>query len=360
MVYKTKFQADLRKLTKQRGGALNAHAHLDRAETLDEIYLADKGLDPMKASTYPLGMKQSLTGDLHTGPAYRTDDLRKRMSRLLGSMYRDFDVREVWSAIDTTADIGRRAFDVALQLRDELKDSIAFRVGAYPIFGFKDDEPDRWKVFEDAARDADFLTGLPERDEKEGHVGYKEHMRRILYLAAELDRPVHMHVDQANDPDESGTEELVHATDYCIPPGMRRMKDGSPRVWAVHAISPSCYDEERFNDLLDGLYGTGVGVICCPTAAISMKQKRDIMTPTHNSVARVLEMMNHRVPVRLGSDNIADVFVPAGSPDMYEEVKELTNYVRFYVPEIWSKVLAGEELNEADRYSIETALNGRK
>ncbi len=360
MVYKTKFQRDLRKLTKERGGAINFHAHLDRAETLDDIYLSHVGLHPMKASAYPLRMKQNLTGDLHLGPAYRADDLRRRMSRLLNAMYRDFGVRQVWSLIDTTADIDMRAFDVALVLRDEMKDKIELRVGSYPIFGFKDDEPERWKTFERASGDADFLAGLPERDEKEGHVGYKEHLRRILYLATELDKPVQVHVDQANEPSEHGTEELIHATDYCIPPDMRYMKDGSPRVWAVHAISPSCYDDSRFGDLLDGLCDTGVGVICCPSAAISMKQKREITTPTHNSVARVLEMMAHEIPIRLGSDNISDVFVPSGTPDMYREAEELSNYSRFYDPDIWSKVLAGKELNEADRYSIETALNGRK
>jgi cytosine/creatinine deaminase len=356
MGHKTIYERDLIRFVKQKGGAINAHAHLDRADTLDEGYLSHIGLDPMEASSYPLRVKQNLVGDLHRGPAYTEEDLRRRMSKNLDVMARYFNVREVWSLVDTSADIGRVAFDVAIQLKEEMQGKIDFRVGSYPIFGFEDGEPQRWRIFEETSREADFLGAIPERDERKGHVGYKEHLRRILYLAAELEKPVHMHVDQANDPEEKGTEELIHAADYCIPPSLR---EGEPLVWAVHAISPSAYDDKRFGDLLDGLKDCNIGVICCPRAGISMKQDRSISAPSHNSIARILEMMVARIPVRLGSDNISDVFVPTGSPDMYQEAIIASDVLRFYNPEIWAKVLAGEELNEMDRYKIENSLRGR-
>lgn len=356
MVYRTKFETELRDLVKKKGGIINAHVHLDRAETLDQSYLAHIGMDPMEASALPLYVKQNLTGDLHRGPAYKPADLDRRMTQLLNAMANEFDTKRVDSLIDTTADnVGRTAFDVALKLKENMKGRIDFHVGSYPIFGIKDSEPERWRVFEDASKDADFLGGLPERDARPRHIGYKEHMRRLLYLAVELGKPVHMHVDQANDPDEHGTEELVHAVDYCVPPDKRRIKD-EPAVWAVHAISPSSYDEQRFNNLLDGLCECGIGVICCPGAAISMKQNRHVNTPTHNSIARIGEMLVRKIPVRLGTDNIADVFVPSGTPDMYAEAMAASNILRLYTPEVWAKVLAGEELNDMDRLAIERSI----
>lgn len=254
--------------------------------------------------------------------------------------------------IDTTTDIGRVAFDTAMQLREEYE-GVDLKVGSYPLFGFKDSEPERWKLFEETSRESDFLGGLPERDEEPGHVGYKEHLRRILHLAAELGKPVQIHVDQANDPRESGTEELIHAVDYCLPPVL---KEGDPMVWAVHAISPSAYGEERFRDVLDGLKACNIGVISCPRAAITMKHDRRLRVPSHNSIARLCEMMAEGVPVRLGSDNIEDVFVPTGSPDMQEEAVIASDSLRFHNPEIWAKVLAGEGLNEMDKYNIREIL----
>ena len=38
-------------------------------------------------------------------------------------------------------------------------------------------------------------------------------------------------------------------------------------------------------------YRSSNGVICCPGAAISMRQYRPLMSPTFNSIARVLELL---------------------------------------------------------------------
>ena len=45
------------------GGWVNAHTHLDRADTTSEKYLHHVSMDPVEASSYPLSVKQDLTGD---------------------------------------------------------------------------------------------------------------------------------------------------------------------------------------------------------------------------------------------------------------------------------------------------------
>ena len=133
-------------------------------------------------------------------------------------------------------------------------------------------------------------------------------------------------------------------------------QEEEPFVWAVHAISPSSYEEERFQKLLEGLVKYNIGVICCPSAAISMRQLRPIKTPTHNSLARVLEMIEAGVNIRIGTDNIADVFVPSGSPDIYNEIWLLSNACRFYNPDILAKLATGTKLTEMDREIVHSSL----
>ena len=54
------------------------------------------------------------------------------------------------------------AYDRSLrELAGIKKDKIDFRVGTYPIFGFKDSEPQRWELFVEAAKMADFIGCLP-------------------------------------------------------------------------------------------------------------------------------------------------------------------------------------------------------
>ncbi len=334
------------------GGLFNAHLHLDRSSTLAQKYLAHVGMNPLEASGYPLRVKQNLTGDLHRGVAYENDDLRRRMKDNLDLMISCGTIRAD-SFIDVSSDnVGMRAIDCALALKDELKEKIDFRVGAYPIFGFKDSEPQRWELFVEAARKADFMGLLPERDDKQyhpNHIGFDEHFRRTLALAHELKKPVHYHVDQANDPREQGTETLIDAVRWL---GSPKINEDGPAVWAVHSISPSGYGEDKFARMVDGLVKYNIGIICCPTAAISMRQLRPITTPTHNSVARVLDFLAREVPVRLGSDNVADVFLPSTTVDLTDEVHCLSNAIRFYNVDILAKLSTGKMLTDMDRELI--------
>jgi hypothetical protein len=127
-------------------------------------------------------------------------------------------------------------------------------------------------------------------------------------------------------------------------------------VWAVHAISPSCYPEDRFQRLVESMRAHNVGIICCPTAALSMFQQRPMLAPIHNSIARLLEMMAAGVPVRVGTDNICDIFIPNGDGSVRSEVWVAATALRFYHTMIWAKVGAGLPLNEGDKEWIRQAL----
>jgi len=355
MILKTEFYERLEEAVKrQPQGIINAHLHLDRSSTLDSRYLAHVGMDPLQASAYPLWVKQDLTGDLHRGPAYERDDLKRRIGMQLDNLIAA-GTKQAYSFIDVTADnVGTTAFGVALELKQEKKSPLDFQVGAYPIFGFKDEEPERWNLFEQAASSADFLGTLPERDARAGHIGYDEHIRRTLALAHKVKKPIHYHLDQANDPKENGTETVIEAVRWLGSPKVNG--ETKPTVWAVHVISSSAYEEDQFEKILEGLQEYNIGVICCPSAAISMRQLRPITTPTHNSIARILEMAERKIPVLLGSDNIADVFLPSTTASLYDEVLVLSNALRFYNVEVLAKLMCGTPLNNMDRKAIRDSL----
>ena len=350
----TEFYTRLEDAVRRHKGLVNAHLHLDRASTLDSKYLAHVGMDPIQASAYPLAVKQDLTGDLHRGPAYEREDLQRRIAQQLDEMIA-VGTRKAYSFIDVSADrVGVTAFEVAQELKRAKQGQIDFQVGAYPVFGFKADEIRRWELFEQAARSADFLGTLPERDARLGHIGYDQHIIRTLDLAHRLRKPIHYHLDQGNDPRENGTETVIEAVRWLKSPSVESV--GGPTVWAVHAISPSAYAGDRFESVVEGLVKHNIGVICCPSAALSMRQLRPLQTPTHNSIARILEMAERQVPVLLGSDNIADVSLPSTTASLYDEVFILSNALRFYNVEVLAKMMCGVPLNAMDREIIRAHL----
>ena len=337
------------------GGWVNAHTHLDRANTFAPEYLQHANIDPVGAAGLSLPVKQILVGELHKGLAYRPDNLYERMRAEMDRMVA-LRAREVVSFIDATPDIGLAAIEQAARLREEYRDRIALKMAVSPIFGFKNPRanPDRWNVYCEAAEIADVLGGLPVRDRAEARVGFDGHVRMILELGKTLHKPVHFQVDQDNDPREEETEQLIQAVRWLGSP----VVDGEsgPTVWAVHAISPSCYDDARFQRLVDGLLTYNVGVICCPTAALSMFQLRPLASPVHNSIARLLDMMVAGVSVRIGTDNICDIFIPNGDGSVRSEVWVAATALRFYHTMVWAKVGAAIPLNEGDKEWIRQAL----
>src|SRR3989338_3948866 len=259
----SEFYQRLEQAVQKYGGLVNSHLHLDRSGTLDPRYLSHVSMDPLQASAYPLRVKQNLTGDLHRGPAYDPDDLRFRMRQRLDEMI-SVGTKTAYSFIDVSDDrVGLSAFEIALQLKAETHGQIDFQVGAYPIFGFKDTKPRRWELFVEAAQRADFLGTLPERDDQAyhpDHIGYDEHVRQTLRLAQELHKPIHYHLDQANDPHEKGMETILEAVRWLGSPTVEGLT--GPTVWGVHVISPSAYDEPRFERLLESIRTYNIGVVC--------------------------------------------------------------------------------------------------
>jgi len=345
----------------KEGGFYNAHSHLDRADTLGDEYLRHIGITPTEASGYSLRVKQDMTGDLHRGLAYTPDDLEARMIRVIQRQI-SYGVTALDSCIDVTPGIepdGLTAFRIASKLKQQFADQISIRLGPMPIFGFKEGSG-RWEVFESVASEADFFAALPEKDvfldprNRDGKIGFREHLIRVLELGCRFGKEVHIHLDQANNPAERGTETLIEGLRWIKQPHIP--DHHGPTVWIIHKISPSGYGEKRHGRLMDGLLEYNLGVKVCGSAALSMRQLRPIKGPTRNSVARVLELCKRKIPVQLGTDNICDVYVPQSDGDMLTEIKILGHAVRFAPPHIWAKLAAGVPLNEVDRDIIGRGL----
>lgn len=337
----TPFFGRLRAAASGLGGLFNAHLHLDRAGTLE----ATDGHGDGKAFSLSLWQKHGLIPAIHASDFYEAGNLSARLDYYLDRMIEAGTARAD-TLVDITDDgLGRRAFEVYRETKHRRRNEIELALGAYTPLGFRDDEPRRWSLVAEAAKEADFIGSLPERDDTDTypeHIGFLEHCRRMLNLAGELGKPIHIHVDQRNDASERGAETVLQALDEV---GSPATQGGEPMVWFIHLISPSTYAEDRFRRLLEGLVRHNVGVICCPSAAISMRQLRPLASPTFNSIARVLDLLGHGIQVRLGSDNICDICSPAGTTDLVWEVFVLCNAIRYYDEGVLARLAAGRALS---------------
>jgi cytosine/creatinine deaminase len=358
MQSETPFFAALRQRVGELGGLFNAHLHLDRSGTLEQTStMLSAQQAEAELSSLSLSAKHSLIPAIHASQCYEPSRLRERVNDFLKLMVQA-GTRRADTLVDVTADrVGLSALETLGELRDAYRGNLDFRLGAYSPLGYKDAEPERWKLLLQGIQHADFIGSLPERDDQADypdHIGFETHCLRMIELVQRFNKPLHVHVDQKNLPYENGTAALIAALRKS---GMAPVPAGQePLIWLIHVISPSTYDEPRFQALLADMAEWNLGVICCPSAAISMRQIRPIATPTANSIARVLDMLAAGIPVRLGSDNICDITSPAGTADLMDEIFVLCNAVRFYDMEILAKLAAGQALDKDDRGRIRAHL----
>jgi len=338
-------------------GFSDAHVHLDRCFTYNPEYFPP-GVNLNEIADSPLSVKQDLIGMLHDGGAYAEQNLRMRMEKQIERSIRT-GTREVWAVVDTTPDIGLIALSILEELINEYRDKITIHTGCYPVFGLKNPklEPDRLNILEEASERTKFIMGLPEKDEAPGRIGFKGHVNLILEMGYRRKIEVHIHVDQGNTALQRDSFRAIECLEGLVPEKLEWYKEsGRPKLWLVHMISPSCYSGPRFSRLVGLLMRYNIGVICCPSAGISMREMRSETAPIHNSLARVLELLRSGVRVAIGTDNINDMFVPSGSGLVIEEVRVLSNVVRNYSSHIAAKIAMGLHLDNGDREILARAL----
>jgi cytosine/adenosine deaminase-related metal-dependent hydrolase len=355
---KSPYYSDLAALVEDQGGYHNAHLHLDRAYTLDDGYVDQGKLRVLESSHISLQKKHALIQPVHEGRAYDADDLQRRMQMAIDHMV-SVNTRLADTMIDVTPDrVGLDALTLMQQIARDNADRITVRAAAYTPLGFRDSEPERWRIFEQGAHQAEFIGSLPEADDVldyPDNIGFEEHCVRMLHLARETGKMLHVHTDQINSAGEDGTERLLAV--MAKETGPLSMPNGDPMVWAVHMISPSQYDPARWDRFVDNMKALNVGVISCPSAAIGMRQLRPIQSYTYNSIPRVLELVVAGIPVRLGSDNVADMCSPSTTADLTAEVFTLSAAIRYYKLEILAKLATGQAFTADERALLQDHLD---
>ncbi len=296
-------QREFLHLVRQSGGLACYHAHFDKA------YLIS--MENLKLSQVDMQKKWELYKYLKEN--YTHDDLIERISRGVEKMIHQ-GITHCRTFIDADSTVKLLPIHAAIEVRERYKDRIYLELAVQPLQGVIDKESQ--KYFQQACELADVIGGLPSRDRPTP----EKHLDFIMTLAKDLDKTVDVHIDQENNPDENETELLAIKT---IEHGMEG------KVRGVHAISIAAKSEREQERIIRLVKKAQMGIIICPSAAMSMKQL-DKVAPLHNSITSLRKLIEYEVPVYLGVDNIHDLFMPVADGDMWFECRLMMEACRFY------------------------------
>jgi cytosine/adenosine deaminase-related metal-dependent hydrolase len=288
----------------QNGGFVNCHAHFDKA-----YFITREGLDKSMVSMEEKwrmsdGIKRSST----------VEDIKVRIRRGLDVLVAQ-GCKTTCTFVDAYDAVGHKAIDAANAVKEEYKDKIKLITITQPLGGLVD--PEALKLYEEITAKADIAGGLPSKDRPNDI----QHLDNLFAIAKKQNKPVHVHIDQENNPNERDTEKLIAAV---------KCHGYEGRTVAVHAISISAQPKEYRMKIYKEMAEMGIAVAVCPSAALGMRQLDQYQAPVHNSIANVPEMLEAGVLVGLGVDNIADFYEPFVDGDMWTELRLMQEACRFY------------------------------
>lgn len=288
------------------------HLHIDKSKTISKSLLTQSQVH-MKDKWY-------LMKDIKE--KYTMLNLKNRMFETTTDIVEQ-GCKKMRTFIDIDNTIKLDALEAALDVKHYWKNhGIELQLGTQLLEGLETTE--NVELFNKAAPLVDFIGCLPSRDKCP-----KTHLDIVFSKAKELDKPVEAHLDQLNIPTEKETElfcDYVEKYNY----------QGKAR--AIHCVSLSCHPLEYQTHIAKRLNALNIGVIICPSAAISMTQHAEYDAPLHNSIGPVKVLTDNNVSVGLGIDNVEDIFMPFCDGNLEFELRLLAESTRIYDPNTLIKI----------------------
>ena len=288
---------------KKQGGWVNTHSHLDRAYTITP--------ESLKLGDEHLHKKWGLVDELK-----KSSSVKQIYDRMAFALERQLEqgVTVLASFIDVDEVVKDKAMKAAQKLKENYQKDLKLVFINQALKGVLDSRARFW--FEEALSFVDIIGGLPGKDAGQE----TKHLDILFSLAKKHDKMVHVHVDQLNTPQEKETELLIKKTQEHALQG---------KVVAVHSVSLAAQKAKYRQKIYQEMQKNQLMVIVCPSAWIDSRRSEELAV-THNAIAPVEELLEAKIPVALGTDNIADIYKPFTDGEMWIELRFLLETCHFY------------------------------
>ncbi len=280
------------------------HLHIDKSNTINK-YLLNESIKHMKKKWFFMrNIKEN----------YTKNDLQSRMLDTTKNLVEQ-GCYKMRTFIDVDSIVGLTALQAANNVKTYWKKyNVDLQIGTQLLEGLETQK--NIDLFNEACNYVDFIGCLPSRDSSP-----EKHLEIVFNKAKELDLDIEAHLDQLNIPLEKETEMFCDFVDKYNYQG---------RCRGIHCISLSCHPLEYQYKIARRLSNLNIGIIICPSAAISMTQNNLFTAPIHNSIAPIKVLIKKKVKIGLGIDNIQDIFVPFCDGNLQFELRLLAEAERIY------------------------------
>lgn len=298
-------QAELLERIQANGGWVNCHAHIDRAYTITK--------ENFTLSQQPRSEKWALNSELRKSST--VDQIYDRMAMAIERMLSQ-GVTALGSFIDVDGDVKDKAIQASQRIKDSYGKQLQLKFLNQSSYGLFNEEKESRHWFEIGADYVDIIGGLLKADAGRE----EEHLDILLSTAKRLGKMVHVHVDELNLPEEHETQLLAEKT---IEHGMEG------KVVGIHGISINARPQHEREALYELIAKAKLQFISCPLSWLN-ERRSESLSPIHNPITPVDELLEYNIPVGIGTDNIADIWMPLNNADLWLDLRVLLEAARIY------------------------------
>ena len=273
-------------------GFVDGHMHLDKALIGEKVI--NKSGTLYEAIEIMSKYKHSMT----------KEDVKERSKKILDLSFRN-GTRFLRTHIDVDHKIQLKSIEALLELKEEYKELIDIQIVAFPQDGIIKNSKSYFYLEEALKMGADIVGGIPAIEEDS-----IKHMNMIFDLAMKYDVDIDMHIDETDDASSLIINDLAKLT----------IANGYiGRVTAGHCCSLAANEEEIILPIVELIKKAKINIISLPSTNLYLQGRGDKIN-IRRGIAPVKYLLDHDIPVAIGSDNIRDPFNPFGNGNLLEEI----------------------------------------
>lgn len=315
-------------------GFVDPHVHLDKC-LLGEVMRPNRSGTLQEAIEITNEFKRS----------YNPDEVADRAVQVIEEAVRN-GTTHLRVFVDVGTIGGLVPYEGLSLARERVGNLADIQLVAFPQEGIVRD-PGAAELMEEALEaGADVVGGLPWYEFTDADM--REHIDVCFDLAERFDRPIHMLVDDTDDPNSRSLEYLA----------VRTMRSGlGRRVAASHCGALASYDDTYAAKVVDMVRRADLSIVSNAHISLVLAGRND-HEPVRRGITRVRELLAAGVNVASGQDDVHDPYYPFGKPDQLEVALFMAHTARLSLPRQLETVLNMVTSNAArvlgiDGYGLE-------
>jgi cytosine deaminase len=276
-------------------GLVESHIHLDKAHLLDQ----------MSGEAGSLADAIRITASLKHG--YTREDIMRRSEKVLRNALAA-GVTHIRCQAEIDPILGLTSLETMLELKRKWEHAFTLQIVAFPQEGIFQAPGTAELMRRALSMGADAVGGIPYND-----ADANEHLDFVFALAEEFGKPVDLHVDFSDDPNQRDILKIARRTlDY----GMQG------NVTVAHLTSLGSVPEDEAREIARVIADAGITVITLPMTDLYLNGRGD-KERVRRGLTPVRLLREEGVRVITGSNNIRNAFTPYGRGDPFDAARLL-------------------------------------